>query len=119
MATTFSQPGYILEWTNGTGVDVSSGDLVIVRSGTTGMSGVALTDIANGATGSVAIAGVYTVSKASGAVSKYALVYRNSSAAVTTTATGNTLAGVAIEAGTTAATTLRVLLNGLPGPDIN
>jgi len=60
MATNYVQPGDVIEYT--AGADISSGDVVVVGDNV----GIALTDIANGATGSVQIAGVFTVPKTSG-----------------------------------------------------
>lgn len=64
MATNFVQEGASLEWTNGTGAAVSSGDVVKVGA----QIGIAATDIANGATGTVYMEGVFTVPKVSAAV---------------------------------------------------
>ena len=64
MATNYVQAGNVIDWTNGTGSDVSSGDPVVIGQ----QIGVALIDIANGATGAVARCGSFTVPKVSGAV---------------------------------------------------
>jgi predicted RecA/RadA family phage recombinase len=64
MAKTYVQPGDAITWTNGTGSAVVSGQ--VVKVGQT--LGVALVDIANGASGEVAVEGVFTVPKVSGAV---------------------------------------------------
>ena len=114
MAATNIQPGHVIEWTNSSGSDVAVGELVIAW---TGKVGVALVAIANGSSGSVAISGIHRVAKASGAVTKYATVYRHASTKnITTASTSNTAAGVAMETGTTAATYINVLINTLPGP---
>lgn len=66
MATNFVQDGDVIQWTNGTSADVASGQMVRVGTGTLG---VALVDIADGATGSVAIEGVFSgIPKVSAAV---------------------------------------------------
>jgi predicted RecA/RadA family phage recombinase len=66
MAKNFVQDGDVIQWTNGTGVAVASGQVVKVGPGTLG---VALVALANGATGSVAIEGVFSgVPKVSAAV---------------------------------------------------
>jgi predicted RecA/RadA family phage recombinase len=62
MATNYRQPGDSLDWTNGTGSDVASGQLVAVGN----TVGVALTDIADGASGVVGVEGVWEVAKATG-----------------------------------------------------
>lgn len=61
MATNYKQPGDVIQYT--AGADISSGDVVVIGS----ILGVALVDIANGSTGSVAIRGVFTVPKVDGA----------------------------------------------------
>lgn len=63
MASNFVQPGMVIQFTNA-GSAISAGDVVVVGK----VLGVALVDIANGATGSVQIEGVFTVPKVSGAV---------------------------------------------------
>ena len=64
MATNYVQAGDTINWTNGTGSDVLSG--AVVAMGQT--LGVALVDIADTASGAVAIKGVFTVAKVSAAV---------------------------------------------------
>ena len=59
----YVQPGTRLTWTN-SGSAVSSGDVVVVGE----LIGVATGDIANGESGELAIAGVFTVPKVSAAV---------------------------------------------------
>ena len=62
MATNLVQNGATVNYTNG-GTAISSGDVVVVGQ----QVGVALEDIANGATGAVAMEGVFSVPKVSGA----------------------------------------------------
>lgn len=64
MAKNFVQPGNVIDYTNGTGSTITSDSVVKVGN----MLGVALVDIANGATGAVSCCGVFTVPKVSGAV---------------------------------------------------
>jgi len=64
MAKNYVSDGNVINWTNGTGSAVSSGDVVATGH----CIGVALVDIADGATGSVAVEGVFTVPKVSAAV---------------------------------------------------
>lgn len=59
MATNFVQPGETIEWTNGTGSAVVSGQVVVVGS----ILGVCAVDIANAATGTVYTEGVFSVPK--------------------------------------------------------
>ena len=65
MANNFVQDGDVIQWTNGTGSAVSSGQVVKVGPN---MLGVALVAIANGSSGSVAVEGVFTAPKVSAAV---------------------------------------------------
>lgn len=68
MATNFVQEGGVLNWENGTGSDVSSGDVVVLGALGDAVVGVALVDIADGASGAVAVEGVFTLPKVSAAV---------------------------------------------------
>ena len=63
MATNYVQNGEVLAYTNA-GSAIASGDVVVIGN----IMGVALTDIANLETGSVAIEGVFTLPKVAGAV---------------------------------------------------
>ena len=62
MTTKFKQPGDILDWTNGTGSDVASGDIV----GLGDTIAVAINDIPQTETGAVGVEGVFEVAKKSG-----------------------------------------------------
>lgn len=62
MARTFRQPGNTLTWTNDTGADVASGDVVVLDD----TIGIAQVDIADTEDGSVAIAGAHEVPKTTG-----------------------------------------------------
>lgn len=64
MAKNFISDGDVLPWTNTTGTAVSSGQVVVAGH----LLAVALGAIAVGATGSVAVEGVFTLPKVSGAV---------------------------------------------------
>lgn len=63
MATNYVNDGQVITYSN-SGSAISSGDVVIINN----IVGVALVDIANGASGSVAIEGVFTVPAVSAAV---------------------------------------------------
>lgn len=66
MAKNYESDGKVIQWTNGTGAAVASGQVVKVGPS---MLGVALVALANGASGSVAVEGVFSgVPKVSGAV---------------------------------------------------
>lgn len=60
MATTFHQNGDVLDIVAGSAI--SSGDVVVTGD----IVGIAVADIANGSTGSIAVEGVFKVAKASG-----------------------------------------------------
>lgn len=66
MAKNYESDGNTIQWTNGTGAAVASGQMVKVGPS---MLGVALVALASGATGSVAVEGVFSgVPKVSAAV---------------------------------------------------
>ena len=64
MAKNYVQEGKIIDWTNGTGAAVVSGQVVVVGQ----ILAVALEDIADSASGPVRIKGVFNVPKVSAAV---------------------------------------------------
>lgn len=121
MTTKYKQPGIVLDHT--AGADISAGDVVKMGN----ILGVALTDIANGETGSVQIDGVFELAKVSGAVIAQGEsltwdVSANSGAGAfddnaATPATGDVTgaAAVAFEAKGSGTTTLLVKLTGVPG----
>ena len=94
MAQNFKEEGQVLQYTN-SGSAIASGDVVIIGS----LAGVALVDIANGATGSVRIDGVFEVAKTTGTayVQGDELFWNTGTAKATKTATDYPL-GIAFEA---------------------
>lgn len=64
MAKNHIQPGDSLTYANGTGSAVQSGDVVVVGT----QIGVALVDIADGASGAVGVSGVWELPKVAAAV---------------------------------------------------
>ena len=122
MATNYIQDGAVIDWTNG-GTAVSSGDVVAIGTNGDAILGVALVDIANGATGSVQIEGVFEVPKADAAVIAVGeYVVWDSSAGnfddnAAVAATGDVSDGAfAIESkGATTSETIKVKLTGRPG----
>lgn len=56
MATNKQQEGDVITWTNDTGSNVAAGGIAVIKH----MIGVALVDIANGASGAVALEGVFS-----------------------------------------------------------
>jgi len=118
MATNYQGPGDTLNWTNGTGSAVSSGDTVAVAN----LLGIAVVDIANGATGEVQVGGTATVVKVSTAViAQGEMVMWDTSEGnfddnAATPATGDiTNAAIAMEAAGNGTTSVRVKLNVSPG----
>lgn len=121
MATNYVQPGDVIQVT--AGADITSGQ--VVKVGQT--LGVALTDIANGATGSVAIRGVFTCPKVSAAVIAQgeSLTWDVSASSgagafddnLATPATGDVTGATAVaaKAAGNGDTTVEVLFTGVPG----
>ena len=66
MATTYSGVGCTVDYT--AGATISSGDVLVLGATGAVSVGVALTDIANGSIGAVAVDGVFTLTKLTGAV---------------------------------------------------
>lgn len=120
MATNGVNDGTVLQWTNGTGSDVSSGDIVVVGQ----MLACALVDIASTATGSVKTNYVFEAPKVDAAVIAQgeSLTWDVSAGAfddnAATPATGDVTGppAVAVEAkGATTSDTIKVKLTGVPG----
>lgn len=118
MATNYVSQGKVIQYTH-SGTALVSGQVVRIGK----ILGVALQAIANGATGSVAIEGIFTVPKVSGAVIAQGenLTWDASAAAfddnAATPATGDVTGApaVAMEAGINGQTTLNVKFTGIPG----
>lgn len=116
MTSTYVQPGATIDHVAASAI--SSGDVVVIGN----ILGVALADIASGATGSVAIEGVYDLPKVTAAViaAGEMVMYDVSTAKfddnAATPATGDvTNAAIAVEAGTSSMTKIKVKLNVSPG----
>lgn len=121
MATNYNFSGDVIQYT--AGANITSGSVVKIGE----ILGVALTDIANGATGSVAIRGVFTVPKVSAAVIAQGEsltwdVSANGGAGefddnAATPATGDVTGppAVAFEGAGNGVTTLQVMFTGVPG----
>lgn len=121
MAANYVQPGDVIDHV--AAANITSGQVVKIGQ----ILGVALADIASGATGSVAVRGVFTVPKVSGAViaageSLTWDVSANSGAGAfddnaATPATGDVTGppAVALEAAGNGVTSLKVLFTGVPG----
>lgn len=110
--------GRTLDWTNASGGAIAVGALVIVGT----LAAVVLSandgaaSVANNKAGVVGITGVYEVTKLStDVVAQGALLYWDAgNSRLTTTAGANTLAGKAYAAAGNGATTVQIILNGLP-----
>ena len=119
MANNHIQPGKVLDYTNATGAAIASGAVVPVGT----ILGVALSDIAAGATGSVAIDGVFAVPKVAGtAITQGAAVIFKAATKAFTVAVGTTASGdisgacaVAFAAAAADATKVHVKFTGCPG----
>ena len=111
-----------IEWTNGTGSDISAGAIVTMGGTGNATLGVALVDIANGASGAVGVNCVVTAAKVSAAVfaagesliwdSSASAFDDNQAVAASGDVTGSTRAVVA---GANTDTTCSVYLTGVPG----
>ncbi len=105
------QNGEILEYINGTGSTITSGSLVLAGA----LNGIALTDIANGDSGSVYLEGVFELPKKAEAMTQGQKLYWDATNNyLTVTATNNTYIGAAwLPAASGAAVVRVVLLNGI------
>jgi len=119
MATNFVQDGRMLDYTNNTGSDITSGQVVAIGA----VLGVADDAIAVGDSGVVAIEDVFTVPKVSGAVigQGETLTWDVSAKAfddaAATAASGDITGSIAFaaEAAGNGATSLAVKFTGVPG----
>lgn len=117
MALNHIKPGQTLTYTNSSGVDIESGEPVLVGA----VLGVATVDIADGTSGEVAIEEVWSVRKATGAVTQGANLYWDADGnplglatgigCLTTTSTDNTLVGIAAAAAAETDTEVEIKLN--------
>jgi predicted RecA/RadA family phage recombinase len=102
----YSQAGCLIDYTPSAAV--AAGDVVVLNDLVT----VAPVAIAANALGAVAVDGVWSMPKATGAIGQGALVYWDATAGnITTTATNNKRAGKAAAAAVSGATTVQVLIN--------
>lgn len=110
MAQNYLQTGSRMDWTNGTGVDVSSGDLVPVGAS----FGIAAVDIADGESGSLIMEGVFEIDAVnSAAISQGNPVYYvTSTGKASPTAEDQKFIGIAWAAKAETGTTVEVKLGG-------
>jgi len=106
-------PGGALRYTNGTGSTIASGSIIALPGG---KLAIALADIPDGESGTIAVHGAYKLPKLStDAVTLGAKLYWDSTnQRLTLTASGNTEAGFAYEAAAAGVTEVACTLNGLP-----
>lgn len=109
MATNLIQQGDVIPYVNGTGSDIASGDFVPL---TAFGGGVALVDIADDDTGSVALTGVWTLAKKTTEVFAQGCVlyWDATNEYLTTTSTDNTAVGGAFRSALAADTTAELRL---------
>ena len=102
MGAIYIQKGEAIDYTPETAK--AAGDIVAFGDGI----GVVKEPIAAGALGALALTGVYEIPKAAVGIAFGASVYLTTGGNITTAATGNTAAGVAVEAAATGAGAIRV-----------
>ena len=117
MAKTYVQPGSFMDYTNSSGSDIVSGQMVLVGT----RLGIASGDIANGASGVLAMKGVHALPKAAVSITQGAKLYYDAdgnrvggpslAGCLTTTSTANTLVGYAFAAAGETDTTVDIDLN--------
>lgn len=107
MTTKFVQPGEVIDYT--AGANIASGQVVLMGA----RIGVALKAIANGETGPVRITGVFKIAKLStdNMAQGTPLYWDNTNSRLTTTASGNTLAGFATADAAAATTSVNIKIN--------
>lgn len=107
MTTKYVMSGTVIDYVASS--PVTSGQVLLIGT----RIGVALTAIASGATGAVQVLGIFTIAKLStDVVAAGALLYwDNTNSRLTTTASGNTLAGYATAAAGNGVTTVEISIN--------
>lgn len=114
MATNKKAEGNVIQWTNASGADIAAGAPVLMGAG--GLAGIAIQDIANGASGSVAITGVWAFpvkghdGLANAAVAAGAKVYYTAGEASCDVDSAATLLGYALSGVSSGATTTTDIL---------
>lgn len=107
MTTKYVMSGEVIDYVAGSAITSGQVLLIGVRIG------VALAPIASGATGAVRVKGIFTIAKLSTDVVAQgaALYWDNTNSRLTTTASGNTLAGYASAAAGNGVTTVEININ--------
>lgn len=108
MTTKFVQPGEVIDYT--AVANIASGQVVLLGGA---RIGVALKAIANGETGPMQVTGVFNIAKLStDNINQFALLYwDNTNSRLTTTASGNTLAGFAAAGAAASTTSVNIKIN--------
>lgn len=117
MSTTFYQNGYRVNYSN-SGSAIAVGAVVVLSTGLMKL-GIAIAAIAaTTGTGELSISGIHTLAKKTTDtwVLGQLIYWDASNSRLTTTSSGNTVAGSAASVGANTDTTGRVLLNNMPGP---
>lgn len=108
MAQNYIQPGKSIDYTNDTGADIASGDVVELAS----HIGVAGADIPDGEIGTVHLDGVFELPKAAEAIAAGVDVYWDATAGnITATVDTNIPAGMVTKAALLADATVEVRIN--------
>ncbi|HEY1190586.1 MAG TPA: DUF2190 family protein [Gemmata sp.] len=110
----FVHKGQRVPYTNATGSTIASGTVVRIVTGTSGIIGIAVADIANGSAGELEVQGVHELDKTTGqAWTLGQVLYWNPSTSklTSTSSTAYTRAGRCGEAAASAATVGKVSLN--------
>ncbi len=101
------QDGKVLEYPNATGLTIAGGSLVVFGT----LAGIAVNDIPEGESGSIALYGVFELPKASGAIALGDRLYWDAAAKnMTKTASVNIPVGACAAPAPTTAATVQVLL---------
>lgn len=107
MAKNYIQEGDVLDYT--AGADITSGQMVLIGT----KVGVAVTNIANGSQGAMAMEGVFSYAKLStdAPAQGAALYWDNTNKRLTVSASGNTYAGYAAAAAANGDATVSININ--------
>lgn len=104
---TYIQKGDVIDYVNSGAAKIAAGDIVTIGN----RIGIAGTDIAVGATGTLALEGVFEIPKATGAVTVGAVLYLDANGKATATKGDlTTVIGIAIAAAESADTVVRAKL---------
>ena len=104
---TYIQKGDVIDYTNGTAAKINAGDIVAIGN----RIGIAGTDIAVGAVGTLVLEGVFEIPKATGAITVGAELYLDGDGKATATKGQlTTVIGIAVTAAVSADETVKAKL---------